>query len=145
MASSPTTTAARSSDRPLTLEGLLDDLVADRLVTEEAADALIKNRKFARNRVHPLVVVADQKWKDPREPKKALHLETLTAWLATRCGLPYLHIDPFKIDFATVTRVMSNAYAERYHILPVAVNAKSCGSFGTASLMIVTVASLVLV
>ena len=124
MASIPTTPAARSTDRPLTLEGLLEDLVGDRLVAKEAADALLNNRKFAKNRVHPLVVVSDQKWKDPREPKKNLHLEALTAWLATKSGLPYLHIDPFKIDFAAVTRVMSNAYAERYHILPVGVNTR---------------------
>ncbi len=124
MASIPNTPAARSADRPLTLEGLLKDLVADRLVSKEAADGLAKNRKFARNRVHPLVVVADQKWKDPREPKKVLHLEALTAWFAAKCGLPYLHIDPFKIDFAAVTRVMSNAYAERYRILPVAVDTR---------------------
>ncbi|HWI13945.1 MAG TPA: ATPase, T2SS/T4P/T4SS family, partial [Burkholderiales bacterium] len=124
MASTPNTTLARPSDRPLNLQGLLEDLVADRLVAKEAADALVKNRKFASNRVHPLVVIADQKWKDPREPKKVLHLEALTEWLAGKSGLPYLHIDPFKIDFAAVTRVMSNAYAERYRILPVEVNTK---------------------
>jgi general secretion pathway protein E len=124
MASIPTTPAARSSDRPLTLEGLLEDLVADQLVAKDAAETLVSNRKFARTRVHPLVVIADQKWKDPREPKKLLHLEALAAWLASRSGLPYLHIDPFKIDFAAVTRVMSNAYAERYHILPVSVNTR---------------------
>ena len=115
---------ARPANRPLTLEALLADLVADKLVTKEAADELANNRRYARNPVHPLIVIADQKWKDPREPKKLLHLEALTVWLSTRVGLPYLHIDPFKIDFAAVTRVMSNAYAERYRILPVAVNTR---------------------
>jgi general secretion pathway protein E len=124
MASIPNTPPVRPTDRPLNLEGLLEDLVGDGLVPKDAADALVNNRKFAKNRVHPLVVIADQKWKDPREPKKNLHLEALTAWLATKSGLPYLHIDPFKIDFAAVTRVMSNAYAERYHILPVGVNTR---------------------
>jgi general secretion pathway protein E len=122
MASLPNTPASRSADRPLTLDALLDDLVTDGLVPAEAAAELASNRKFARGAVHPLVVIAEQKWKDPREPRKLLHLEGLTAWLAERVGLPYLHIDPFKIDFAAVTRVMSNAYAERYRILPVAVD-----------------------
>jgi general secretion pathway protein E len=45
------------------------------------------------------------------QPRKLLHLEALTEWLAGKVGLPYLHIDPFKIDFASVTKVMSNAYA----------------------------------
>ena len=41
--------------------------------------------------------------------------------LAERVQLPYLHVDPFKIDFATVTKVMSNAYANRFKLLPVEV------------------------
>jgi general secretion pathway protein E len=40
----------------------------------------------------------------PAPPRKLLHLEALTEWLAQRTGLPYLHIDPFKIDFAAVTQ-----------------------------------------
>ena len=112
------------SDRRLDLQQVLTDLVADRLVTQETADELLKNRRFGRAEVHPLVIVADQKWKDPRQPKKLLHLEALTQWLAEKSGLPYLHIDPFKIDFATVTKVMSNAYAESYKILPVSVTTR---------------------
>src|SRR6185295_9758398 len=70
------------------------------------------------------VIVADQKWKDPRQPKKVLNLETLTVWLAQKTGLPYMHIDPFKIDFPAVTKVMSSAYAERFRILPVGVTTR---------------------
>ena len=39
-----------------------------------------------------------------------------------KSGLPYFHVDPFKIDFAAVTEIMSSAYAERFKILPVDVN-----------------------
>jgi general secretion pathway protein E len=112
------------ADRHLTLSEVLNDLVADQLVSREAADKLVANRRQSRADVHPLVVIAEQKWKDPRAPKKMLHLEALTQWLADKVNLPYLHIDPFKIDFAAVTKVMSNAYAERYRILPVAVTAR---------------------
>src|ERR1044071_6028011 len=97
------------TDKPLSLNQVLDDLVADGLVPREAADKLLKDRRAARPDVHPLVIAADQKWKDPRNPRKLLHLEALTEWLAEHEGLPYLHIDPFKIDFAAVTKVMSNA------------------------------------
>jgi len=112
------------ANRRLELTQVLADLVADGLVPKEVADELAKNRRFARAEVHPLVVIADQKWKDPRSPKKVLHLEALTQWLAEKSGLPYLHIDPFKIDFAAVTKAMSSAYAERFHILPVAINTR---------------------
>ncbi|RPI41836.1 MAG: type II/IV secretion system protein, partial [Betaproteobacteria bacterium] len=108
-------------ERRLTLELVVNDLVADGLAAKEVAEKLLRDRRHARGDVHPLVTVAEQKWKDPRNPKKLLHIETLTEWLADRAKLPYLHIDPFKIEFATVTKVMSNAYATRFKILPVEV------------------------
>jgi general secretion pathway protein E len=120
-------TAAPISSRPdlkLTLERVLADLVTDRLVAAEDAERLTRDRRFARADMHPLVVIAEQKWKDPRQARKVLHLEALTQWLAERAELPYVHIDPFKIDFAAVTGIMSNAYAARYRILPIEVNAK---------------------
>ena len=117
-------TTPTHKDRKLDLQQVLNDLVADQLVSREEADKLAANRRFSRTDTHPLVVVAEQKWKDPRQPRRLLHLELLTEWLAGKVGLPYLHIDPFKIDFAAVTKVMSNAYAERYRILPVGVTAR---------------------
>ncbi len=116
--------AQPQTNRQLELTQVLADLVTDGLVPKEVADELAKNRRFARAEVHPLVVIADQKWKDPRQPRKILHLEALTQWLAEKVGLPYYHIDPFKIDFAAVTKTMSSAYAERFHILPVAINTR---------------------
>jgi general secretion pathway protein E len=101
-------TPQRHSDRRLTLEEILNGLVADRLVVREEAERLLELRRHFRSETHhPLVLVADQKWKDPRNPKKLLHLEVLTEWLAEKVGMPYLHIDPFKIDFAAVKIVMS--------------------------------------
>ena len=116
--------APPQGDRPLTLAQIVSDLIADGLVPKEDAEKLVANRRHSRTEVHPLVVVADQKWKDPRNPRKLLGVETLTQWLAVKSGLPYLHIDPFKIDFTAVTKVMSNAYAARYKILPVSVTTR---------------------
>lgn len=109
-------------DKKLTLEFLVTDLVADKLVPQDTADKLIALRRTMRSSDHhPLLILADQKWKDPRNPKKLLTLEVLTEWLAGKAGLPYVHIDPFKIDFAAVTKVVSNAYAERFKILPIRI------------------------
>ena len=116
--------AKPQADHRLELSQLLADLVTDGLVPKETADQLVSNRRFARGNTHPLAVIADQKWKDPRQPRKLLHLEALTQWLADKVELPYFHIDPFKIDFAAVTKTMSAAYAERFHILPVAINTR---------------------
>jgi general secretion pathway protein E len=120
----PAVTKSPPSERRLTLDAVVTDLAADGLVPKDVADKLLRDRRLARNDTHPLVVVAEQKWRDPRSPKKTLNIEALTQWLAERATLPYIHIDPFKIDFATVTKVMSNAYASRFKILPIEVSAR---------------------
>jgi len=104
-------------DRWLQLDDILKLLVADGLVS--AADV----ERFARTRTrrydHPLEIIAAEKWHAASEPHTALTLEWLVEWLAGKLGVPYLHIDPLKIDLAAVTQSMSNAYAERYRFLPV--------------------------
>ena len=108
----------------LTLDRVLADLVTDKLVAKEDADKLLHERRHNRSEQHPLVVISEQKYKDPRHPKKLLTLDALAEWLAGKVGMPYLHIDPFKIDFAAVTKLMSTAYAQRFRILPVGVNSR---------------------
>jgi general secretion pathway protein E len=119
MSSASSSVAAQ--EHRLALSEVLDGLVADGLVSAADAEALKHERRFFRGDAHPLAMVADQKIKSLQPPHKVLNLEMLTEWLAKWCGLDYLHIDPLRIDFSTVTEVMSNAYATRFRILPVEV------------------------
>jgi len=48
-----------------------------------------------------------------------LDTEALTEWLARRAGLPYLRIDPLKVDVGRVADVMSVHYAESRLALPI--------------------------
>jgi general secretion pathway protein E len=112
--------APRRPDRRLRLEDVLKLMLADGLVAAEQADALLQSGRHGRD-IHPLVQIANLKLRNRQPPNRLLHLEWLTEWLAAKLDLQYLHIDPLKIDFAAVTAVISNAYAERYRILPVAV------------------------
>jgi general secretion pathway protein E len=105
----------------LALGEVLDGLIEDKMVDAEAAARLKKERRYYRGTMHPLVIVAEQKWKKGSTP---LTLDALTEWLAKRVGMEYLHIDPLKIDFAAVTEMMSSAYATRFRILPVALSAR---------------------
>jgi len=116
--------SAPQGDRRLTIREVLEDLARDGLVDAATVESLLAAQHLRRGDVHPLAFVAEQKLRDPRHARKLLTLESLTEWLAGKVGLPYLHIDPFKIDFAAVTKVMSNAYATRFRILPVEVNAR---------------------
>src|SRR5436853_300785 len=112
---------AAGGEHRLSLGEVLDGLIEDKLISAEAAEQLKKERRYYRGTMHPLAIVADQKW---RKGNALLTLDALTEWLAKRVGLEYLHIDPLKIDFAAVTEVMSSAYATRFRILPVGVTPK---------------------
>jgi general secretion pathway protein E len=118
------TPKAALGDRRLTLGEVLEWLVEDKLVPATAAEELKKERRYYRGGQHPLVTIAEQKWRLPTPPGKVMSLEVLSEWLAKRVGLGYLHIDPLKIDFSAVTEVMSSAYATRFRILPVGLTAK---------------------
>ncbi len=54
---------------------------------------------------------------------QSLDTEALTEWLASRCKLPYLRIDPLRVDVGRVADVMSVQYAQTRHALPVTVGA----------------------
>ena len=116
--------ANTTPDHRLTVAEVLGLLVADGIVAKPEADALVAEFRLKRLTAHPLVIVADQKWKSLLPPNRALTLDDLGEWLAGKVGLEYYHIDPLKIDFTAVTDVMSSAYATRFGILPVQVTAQ---------------------
>ncbi|BBD78766.1 GspE/PulE family protein [Aerosticca soli] len=121
MAASPIATLLGRRGR-LGLEDVLAALVADGFITAEDARQVRMGQRAGRSTVelHPLVVIANARLANLRDPGRPLSLENLTEWLAGQAGLPYLKIDPMKIDVAAVTQVVSHAYAQRHRILPVA-------------------------
>ena len=107
----------------LELDETLMALVQDGLLATDDARRIRADSRSGKDKLalHPLVLVANLKPPDQRNPEKPLGLEILTQWLAEKAALPYLRIDPMKIDVAAVTQVISHQYATRYRILPVAV------------------------
>jgi general secretion pathway protein E len=103
----------------LRIEEILTLLQADGLVASADAEGLAAlsveaRRPSARDHRREELVHGDR-------PRKPLTLDFLVEWLAGKLKIPYLHIDPLKIDLTAVTQTMTNAYAERYRILPVEV------------------------
>jgi len=111
----------RAHDHKLTLGDVLRMMVQDDLVSKEAAEKLFRDRKMEQSGLHPLVVVAEQKWKDAATGRP-MTTEYLTEWLAGHVNLPYFHIDPLQLNFSSISNVISKAYAERLKILPVKAN-----------------------
>ncbi len=110
-----------SADRQLTLDLVLREMEKDGLVEKSTIESLQSTAKF-RNYEHPLTLIAEQRWRSVKPPMRVLTLEGLTEWLAGRLDVPYVHIDPLRVDFSAVSSVMSSNYANRYRILPIAVN-----------------------
>jgi general secretion pathway protein E len=112
-------------DRKLQLREVLDWLVEDGLAAPDAAAKLLQDSRFARGGGrHPVVVIADARWRSLKAPQPVLTPEVLTEWLAARVRMPFYHIDPLKIDLQAVTAVMSSEYALRRGILPVEVSGR---------------------
>ncbi|CAE6949947.1 MULTISPECIES: GspE/PulE family protein [Pseudomonas] len=109
-----------TQDRVLDLGDLLRDLVSQgRIDQDDAEKCLAIRRSATHNHQHPLEFLAAQQVADGKHPGKMLDLETLTVWLAEHVNQPYLRIDPLKIDVASVTPLMSYAFAQRHKILAV--------------------------
>jgi len=122
--------------RKLDLDEILRALVLEKLLTE--SDALRARQtyrehlsKAGRVELHPLIFIADLKAPNPAAPEKPITMEYLTEWLSRKAGLPYLKIDPMKIDVARVTQVIGHQYALRYRILPIHVTDETV-TFATA-------------
>ena len=108
--------------RKLDLHEILTWMEQDGLVDSESAHMLRTIAIGAEyNNKHPLQIIADRNWKHPQHAR-LLSLDVLTEWLARRVDLPYVRIDPLKIDVAAVTDVMSYAYAARFNVLPIKVD-----------------------
>ena len=110
-------------DRRLSLDGLLTALLDAQLINPDTAQTLRTQPLAAET--HPLEHIARQALPDPRQPGQRLDLETLCQWLAKRAGLPYLYIDPLKLDLAATIGLMSAAFAQRHGILAIAADTQS--------------------
>jgi general secretion pathway protein E len=97
---------------------LLKWLRDDGVIGPEDAERIEKRFAAGNSSQHPLVRLGGAGLLR-NASGKALDVERLTEWLAGRCRVPYLRIDPLKVDVGRVTDVMSVNYAERRHALPI--------------------------
>ena len=98
---------------------LIQWLREDGVVTDDDVDQVTR-RFSAASAQHPLVRLSGAHLTDRRNGHP-LDVEALTEWLAGHVGLPYLRIDPLKVDVGRVADVMSINYAEARRALPVQV------------------------
>ena len=119
----PAAGSAPASPRPrgrLDWHQLLGWLRADDWVGEDDAQRVVKRFGAGASSLHALVRLGGAGLQRAGRP---LDTEALTEWLAQRVQLPYLRIDPLKVDVGRVAEVMSLQYAELRKVLPVTVTA----------------------
>ncbi|MDJ0739153.1 MAG: GspE/PulE family protein [Gammaproteobacteria bacterium] len=120
----------RRDDHRLTLAEIVPRLIDDGMLDAAQApdtDELWVQR--AAGAEHPLVWLARRGLQRP--DGRPLDLPALSRWLAAHSGLPYVALDPLKLDVDAVTREVSPTYTARYGILPVAVDEQTV-TFATA-------------
>jgi general secretion pathway protein E len=98
---------------------LLGWLRDDGLVSEDDAQRVVRRFAAGSSSLHALVRLGGA---GLQHQGRALDCEALTEWLARRVQLPYLRIDPLKVDVGRVAEVMSLQYAEMRKVLPVNVS-----------------------
>lgn len=113
----------KPTHRSLNLQQIFTWLMADGIVLKDeaktqfhATQGLLKNGPAS---MHPLTAVAQARLHSAISPHILLTLDWLTEWAAAKVNLPFYRIDPLKIDFTSVSDVMSASYATRFNILPV--------------------------
>ncbi len=128
-APSTATQAKPARLRKLDLQSIFSWLLADGIVAKDAVKAHFNQAqsilKIAAGSMHPLTAVAQCKLVSALPPHRLLTLDVLTEWCAAKVGLPFIRIDPLKIDFTKVADVMSAGYAARFNILPVEMTSTS--------------------
>lgn len=112
--------SSASHHGPLELKLVIEWLARDGVISPTEAQKTIARCARAESRQAPLVRLAAVAMTRESDGKP-LDVEMLTQWLANRAALPYLRIDPLKVDVGKVADTMSAAYAERHKVLPVQV------------------------
>jgi len=125
------------------LEDLLALLVkAGRLAPEKAQDVAARARTLhsqvlkekvgslrsqaaARYEVSPAEIVVSAKVANGADARRTLDEDTIAECLAQAADLPYLKIDPLKVDGALVTKTLSRPFARRHAVVPVAARGET--------------------
>ncbi len=112
----PTASPAAPSGR-LDWRALLGWLRDDGVISDDDARKTAGRFNAGASAQHPLVRLGGASLMR-KGTSKVLDTEALSEWLAGRLRMPYVRIDPLKVDVGRVAEVMSINYAERRHALP---------------------------
>jgi len=103
--------------RKVDLIALLRWLEEDNVITIEQSKEMTKQIKLEKLSGHAINQVAQCKAKSTKHRGKVLTAELITENVARLYELPYVRLDPLKINVDSVTSIMSKAFSVRHEIL----------------------------
>ena len=133
----PAVREARDAKNPLTLDELLDLLVEQKVLAEDAARdvrarattlrSLVLREKFgsvrsqaaARYEVSPAEIAAASGAALASDPRQRVDEERIARALAQVAGLEALRIDPLRLDSELITKTLSRPFAKRHAVIAV--------------------------
>ncbi|MBF4488723.1 type II/IV secretion system protein [Psychrobacter sp. N25K4-3-2] len=105
------------------LRWCLDELLADKVIDQRGYNLVITSRRDKAQ--HPLLTISEFGLPNghalDNEQQQKLTLPWLNEWLSVKADMPFVRIDPLKVDVPAVTQLMSFEYARSQHILPIEV------------------------
>jgi general secretion pathway protein E len=113
----------------LTKAGLLDPeraqdvaararTLASQVVREKVGS--VRSQAAARYEVSPAEIVAAARLQNAADARKPLDEDVIAECLAKAADVPFLKIDPLKVDGALVTKTLSRPFARRHAVVPIA-------------------------
>lgn len=106
----------------LSVGNILHNLVQDGVVSQKDAKRVLEQcSKKDCSGTHPIALISECRLCRAAPPHEPLTIEAVLMWLGKKTGLPYVRIDPLKVDVTAVTGLVTYAYASRYRILPIEV------------------------
>jgi general secretion pathway protein E len=92
--------------------------LASQVVKEKVGS--VRSQAAARYEVSPAEIVVAARAPNAADPRKPLDEDAIAECLAQAADVPYLKIDPLKVDGALVTKTLSRPFARRHAVVPIA-------------------------
>jgi len=137
MAETAGTTGGEEPRSPLTLDELLEFLACAELLSRETAKQIaaravtlrsqvlktrvgsVRSQAAARYEVTPAEIIVAAEVPNPKRGGRKLDENAVAECIAAEASLPYLKIDPLRIDNELVTKTLSRPFARRHAVIPV--------------------------
>jgi general secretion pathway protein E len=103
----------RTSDVAARARTLASQVVKDRVGS-------VRSQAAARYEVSPAEIVVAARVPNAADPRRPLDEDAIAECLAQAADVPYLKIDPLKVDGALVTKTLSRPFARRHAVVPIA-------------------------